>query len=187
MDGFQKWVNGKLVDERYREWASPQPPILRNDLNDFDFDEQDPWKPVLLAAFKGGRGNLLKFSTGSIGGANSIRKLMQDWKQERGNRPTQVPVVELGSTNYQHKVHFTVIHTPVFRIVDWCLWDGAMPTVQAAATVKMSPAEGASTGMNGAPKMALPDWTADGPEPTAGSRFSVELSDDIPFSPEWRG
>ena len=167
-DGWQKWEGGKIVDERFREWNSTQPPILRSDLGDLDeelwTEDKDPWSFTLRAAFQDARNNQLKFVTGSTGGLNAIRRLLRDWRQQRSDHPNAVPVVELGSDSYVHKVHRTEIITPKFTIVGWTTWDGDMPTV--SVTPKALPPGGI---------------TADDPRTTQGQSLSTMLNDSIPF------
>ena len=122
--GYQKWEDGKIVDERFSDWASGEKPILRNDLGDFpeNDDAKDPWSYVLRCAFRFMTGAQLKFVTSSTGGINAVRKLLRAWKEERDNYPGLVPVVELGTDFYVHKEHRTEIITPTFTIVDWVNW-----------------------------------------------------------------
>ena len=79
----------------------------------------------MLLAMKDEDDVQLKFSTGSVGGANAVRKVLREWKRLRDKHPGQVPVVSLGSDSYQHKVHRTEVQFPVFEIVDWDYWDEA--------------------------------------------------------------
>jgi hypothetical protein len=142
-DGWQRWEGGKIVEERFREWNSTQPPILRNDLGDFDEgawpEDKDPWTFALRTAFQDARGNLLKFVTSSTGGVNAIRKLLRDWRQDRGNHPGDVPIVALGSDSYHHRIHHTDIVTPKFTISGWGPWDGPMPTVPTVTPKALPP------------------------------------------------
>jgi hypothetical protein len=156
-DGYQKWIDGKIEDERWREWNSTTPPILRNDLGDLDqefwHDGKDPWSFTLRAAFKEARGGLLKFVTTSTGGINAIRRTMRTWRTERDNHPGLVPMVELGVQSYVHKIHRTEIITPTLTIIAWTSWDGE--------------------GVQATPPKALPKAE---PRTTA-----QELDDEIPF------
>jgi hypothetical protein len=131
--GYQKWEDGKIVDERFADWASGEKPVLRNDLGDHPKDEnaKDPWSYALRCAFRLMSGPQLKFVTGSTGGVNAIRKLLRTWKQERDNHPDLVPVIELGTESYVHKEHRTEIITPTFTIVDWAPWDREKPKAVA--------------------------------------------------------
>jgi hypothetical protein len=132
-DGFVRWENGRITDQRFREWVSNSQPIERDDLgdnNELDWpDGKDPWSFTLMVAFKDGRGIQLKFTTSSTGGCNAVRKVLRDWRAQRQQHEGEVPVVELGTDSYEHKVHRTTITVPTFTIVGWTTWDGEMPII----------------------------------------------------------
>ena len=158
-DGYVKWEDGKPVDWRLREWINRNHlPIFRDAIPDADKIGQsdDPWTYTLLLAMKDEDDVQLKFSTGSVGGANAVRKVLREWKRQRDKHPDQVPIVALSSGSYEHKVHRTEIAFPVFTIVDWDYWDEA--DRESAA--------------------ALPSWaTADDPR----TQIQDELEDEIPY------
>ena len=127
-DGFIKWEDGKPVDFRLRELNnSSQLPIFRDQLGDMDESEwpkgEDPWAFTMMIAMKDEDGILLTFSTGSVGGKNALRRVLQSWRLARHKHPGMVPVVELGVGSYEHKVHRTTVEFPIFTIVDWGSWD----------------------------------------------------------------
>jgi hypothetical protein len=132
-DGFKRWSDGKPTDSIMREWISTQPAVKREDLGDTDESQwengKDPWSYTLIAALKDAEGVLYKFSTGSTGGVNAIRKLMRTWRRDRDRHPGLVPVVALTSDSYEHKIHRTTVSIPVFEIVSWEPWqeDEASP------------------------------------------------------------
>ena len=95
-DGYCKWEDGKPIDWRLREWArSDQLPVFRDTLPDAHKIGQsdDPWTYTLLIALRDDDGVQLKFSTGSVGGANAVRKVLREWKRQRDKHPGQVPLV----------------------------------------------------------------------------------------------
>jgi hypothetical protein len=126
-DGYVKWDDGKPVDWRMREWISTQVPILREDLGENDEADwpngKDPWAFTLIAALKDAEGTFYKFSTGSAGGINAVKKLMRTWRRERDRYPGKVPVVALNTDSYVHKVHKNTVMIPVFDLVGWEPWD----------------------------------------------------------------
>ena len=127
-DGYVRWEDGKPVDWRLREWVrTDQLPIFRDTLPDADKigESDDPWSYCLLLAMKDEDGELVKFSTGSVGGTNAVRRVLRDWKRQRDKHPGKVPIVALSSGSYEHKVHRTEIAFPIFTIVDWDFWDEA--------------------------------------------------------------
>ena len=158
-DGYVKWEDGKPVDWRLREWINRNHlPVFRDTLPDAHKIGQsdDPWTYTLLIALRDDDGVQLKFSTGSVGGANAVRKALREWRRLRDKHPNKVPVVALGSGSYEHKVHRTEIAFPVFTIVDWDYWDEA----------------------DRASAAALPSWaTADDPR----TQIQDELEDEIPY------
>ena len=160
-DGYQKWIDGKMIDERWRSWVNEHP-IIRNDLGDFpeDAEFKDVWGFTLRAAFRHMTGARLKFVTTSTGGINAIRRVLRAWKAARDSYPDLVPVVTIGTESYVHKVHRTEIITPTFEIVDWAPWDSDKPKLKAV----------------------------EGPEPdqAEGQSIGGVLDDEIPFACEWR-
>ena len=158
-DGYVKWEDGKPVDWRLREWINRNHlPVFRDTLPDAHKIGQsdDPWTYTLLIALRDDDGVQLKFSTGSVGDANAVRKVLREWKRQRDKHPGQVPIVALSSGSYEHKVHRTEIAFPVFTIFDWDYWDEA----------------------DRASAAALPSWaTADDPR----TQIRDELEDEIPY------
>ena len=79
-DGYVRWEDGKPVDWRLREWVrTDQLPIFRDTLPDADKigESDDPWSYCLLLAMKDEDGELVKFSTGSVGGTNAVRRCFE--------------------------------------------------------------------------------------------------------------
>jgi hypothetical protein len=135
-EGFVKWEDGRPAEWQIRELANPtQKPISRDELGDLDkndwVDGKDPWSPIMMVAMRDESGTTLTFSSSTTGGRNAIR-MLRDWRLVRDRHPGRVPVVELDVDSYEHKTHRTTIEFPVFKIVDWALWDGA--AVAAPAT-----------------------------------------------------
>jgi hypothetical protein len=127
-EGFVKWEDGRPAEWQIRELANPtQTPISREDLGDLDkndwADGKDPWAPIMMVAMKDESGAVLTFSSSTTGGRNAIRKVLRDWRLARGKHPGRVPVVELDVDSYEHKTHRTTIEFPVFKIVDWALYN----------------------------------------------------------------
>ena len=126
-DGFVIWENSKPVEWRMREWIYPAMPIYRDTLGDLDEGEwpdgKDPWAFTMLLAMKDATGKLLKFTTGTAGGSNAVKRLLREWRKERDQHRGLVPVVALGCDSYEHKVHRTTIKVPTFEIVGWEPWD----------------------------------------------------------------
>jgi len=134
-DGFVKYEDRKPVDWRMREWISGAPPIDRNALGDLDDgdwpDGKDPWAPTMFLAMKDAEGKLFKFSTHSVGGANSVRRLLREWRRQRDRHLGLVPVIALGADSYVHRVHSNTVHVPTFAIVGWEPWDDdASPLIE---------------------------------------------------------
>jgi hypothetical protein len=131
-DGFVKWLDGKPVDTRMREWCRPdQPPINRNDLDYLDEaswpDGKDPWAFTMILAFKDANGEMFKFTTSTAGGSNAIKKMLRTWRSERDRYPGKVPVVAIGTDSYEHRIHRSRVKVPVFDLVGWEPWDEDVP------------------------------------------------------------
>jgi hypothetical protein len=91
-DGFIKWEDGKPVEWRIRELNNPsQLPVFRHTLGDKDesqwSDGKDPWSFTMVIAMKDQEGVALTFSTGSVGGKNALRKVLQSWRLARNKHP----------------------------------------------------------------------------------------------------
>ena len=65
-----------------------------------------------------------RFSTTSVGGRRAMATLMNTVGEQEEKDPTNiVPLVELGSEYYAHKVYGRV-YTPLFKIINWISLDG---------------------------------------------------------------
>jgi hypothetical protein len=138
-DCWTLWIGGRPADVRMREWVSTQPPIHRDQLGYTDesqwLDGKDPWAYTLVMALKDANDTLFKFSTGSVGGINAIKKVLRTWRRDRDQHPGLVPVVTLDSDSYVHKTHGSTIYFPVFEIVGWETWDGSAPAAPIQAPI----------------------------------------------------
>jgi hypothetical protein len=66
-----------------------------------------------------------RFSTTSVGGKRALTALMHQVADKSDSDPEAiVPLVELGSEYYAHKVYGRV-YTPVFKIIKWIGLDGS--------------------------------------------------------------
>ncbi len=76
-----------------------------------------------------------RFSTTSVGGKRALTSLMHQVADKSDSAPEEiVPLVELGSEYYAHKVYGRV-YTPVFKIIKWIGLDGnAADESQASAS-----------------------------------------------------
>jgi hypothetical protein len=75
---------------------------------------------VLAGAFADGSGEFV-FETNSLGGRNGVDQVIKQViiRAQQGHETFLYPVVELSSSSYTHKTHGRVIHTPVFKILEW--------------------------------------------------------------------
>ena len=126
--GFLKWKNGEPVDEAMVHIAQGKPIPQREDLDDQDtttweLDPNgaplDPWGNINTVPFKNPEtGQEFIFSTGAKGGINAVGKLSSAFGAQRHKHDGKLPIVEIGSGSYRHRVYGDVAY-PKFKIVGW--------------------------------------------------------------------
>ena len=126
--GYLRWQNGEVVDEAMMRLANGFKPASREDLGDTDpstweKDPQgnpiDPWSFTNTVPFKEPTaGAEYIFTTSSKGGIHAVGKLCKQFGEGRLENEDKLPIVEIGSNSYRHKIYGEVPF-PTFRIVDW--------------------------------------------------------------------
>src|SRR5262249_27020487 len=86
------------------------------------------------------------------------------------DRGGKVPVVEIESRTFEAEPHGNTIHVPVFRLVDWELWDGVPTPMAQPVAVPIAPPPKAVTARAVTAKPA-----------TRQPQSDVDLDDEIPF------
>lgn len=131
MVGWIKWVDNKPVEQIMGPVAEGFQPPRRNTLGDEDESEweidentsrpRDPWQfsnYIVLQAEDSDE--LFTFATSSRGGLGAIGELSKAYGKEMRSRPDEYPVIEIGTTSYQHRdKRIGRIYVPTFKIVDW--------------------------------------------------------------------
>ena len=138
--GFIAWGQGEVLAEKMYP--------INVDLDSVDLGPPPSgaargWENQLGMAVKCVQGSdeelNARFSTTSVGGKRALTALMHQVADKSDSAPEEiVPLVELGSEYYAHKVYGRV-YTPVFKIIKWIGLDGSagedvMP--EAASTVR---------------------------------------------------
>ena len=126
--GYIKWKNGEPINEITVRIADGGPVPQREDLDaqdasTWEMDSNgvaiDPWGIINTLPFKSAEtGEEYIFTTGSRGGIGAIGKLATAYGSHRQKHDGAMPVVQIGTSSYQHK-KFGEVHYPVFRIVSW--------------------------------------------------------------------
>src|SRR5262249_54798823 len=138
VERWVEYVAGKLVDEKvYRTAEGELAPTDREEFG-IDLDEhdwpivngkhKDPWSREVYLPMKGTDGEVVAFKATGKSAIAEIGELVGMYgSADRGGK---VPVVEIESRTFEAEPHGNTIHVPVFRLVDWELWDG-VPTPMA--------------------------------------------------------
>ena len=117
---WQKWFDQRIVDTIRREAGKPYP-LTAAQCESLGHDEGlGEWQEgrnLSLSDLDGSR--LFAFATSSDGGIQAVDNLVQQIKfMRRRGRPGALPVVELGSTDYPHKIYGKV-YKPVLTVRGW--------------------------------------------------------------------
>jgi hypothetical protein len=124
-----KFKDHKVVDRRQGKVADGYRPPDRDDLDDndqafwskgLDGKPQDPWSLQYLIPFENlETGELVIFTTSSVGGKIAVSELCAAWARRRKkNGGGGQPIVALSTTDMQTKAYGNVPR-PLFEIVNW--------------------------------------------------------------------
>ena len=126
--GFIKWKDGAPEAEVMVCIAEGKPIPQREDLGDDDRNEWetdpngtplDPWQMCNTLPMKDPEtGQEFVFTTGSRGGIGAIGKLATKYGRQRHKQAGKLPIIEIGSSSYPHKIYGEVLY-PTFKIVAW--------------------------------------------------------------------
>jgi hypothetical protein len=127
--GQVKWVD-KKVDQQLVGCVVDGfrvPP--RETLNDLDADTwplgpdgrpRDPWQQsVFLPLTSLDGSDVYMFTSASHGGRKAFYKLLQDFERRARFNPSRLPVIQLGSAEYNNRKFGNRIAEPTFDIVSW--------------------------------------------------------------------
>jgi hypothetical protein len=131
--GWNKFLDGKLVEQRTGKLADHFTPSSRNELGDTDQSQwelqpdgtrKDPWAfcsslPLVLIS----SGEAFVFTSYSRGGLRALGQLASAYGRRVGHAPRSLPVVELKPDHYKHKL-YGKIFVPLLHIVGWTDDDG---------------------------------------------------------------
>jgi hypothetical protein len=176
--GWIKWHDGEVVDHRLGYVSEGYVPPRRSELDDYESNNwenvngelRDPWKETNeLVMIAPETGKIYTFTTGARGGFSAIAELAAGYSDEL----PFYPLVELGSSSYQHKnKSFGRIHVPVFTVlknVDAEKYDNILAASRAGGS---APSSGA------APAVEQPKSIDDLPPPGVASDYTGHHPDD---------
>jgi hypothetical protein len=120
--GFIAWGQGEVLAEKMAPIHEPLPEV-----GPAPGGAQRGWEDQLGMAVKciegADEGLDARFSTTSVGGKRALISLMHAVADQEDRDPENiVPIVELGSEYYAHKVYGRV-YTPVFKVIKWVSLD----------------------------------------------------------------
>jgi len=132
MVGWIKWVDQRPAEQIMGTVVSGYQAPRRNELGDtnqseWEVDDQgrprDPWQFSNYIVMKtpgedASEEHLFTYATSSKGGLGAIGALCRDFGKEMRVRPTQFPIVRLGSDSYRHP-EYGRTYVPLIKIVRW--------------------------------------------------------------------
>jgi hypothetical protein len=122
-----KFVDGKVADRKLYRVARGEKPPDRDDLDDLDLigkktadnKSADPWVFQYLLPFENiETGEVLIFTTASIGGQQAVRELCDNFAKRIKNGQRGQPIIQLAVAEMPTK-NFGMVQRPNFEIVGW--------------------------------------------------------------------
>lgn len=117
--GWQKWVDGERVDQRFRIAGARLP--TREQLGDEDLidAEDDPWQLTrFLYLLDPKTATDYTFVTTSWGGHDAIRTLSRQIAIRRANGSGADAIIKLG-VGHKHSKNYGSIPAPKFEVIGW--------------------------------------------------------------------
>lgn len=128
LDGWIRWEEGKPVAHEMGRliegFHSPKREALGdNDKAMWEKDKngtlRDPWQPAnYLVMIDADTREIYTFASGSKGGRSALGELAIAYHKHAKMVPSEVPVIELGKSSYQHS-DFGKVYVPTFKVVAW--------------------------------------------------------------------
>ena len=138
--GWVKWVDSKPEEQIMGRVADGFKPPKRSELGDQDEEEwgtddqgrpRDPWQLTNYLILKDEDGDQLYTLAGSSKGMlGAIGKVSGEYGKRYRQKPDEIPIIELGTDKYKHKVH-SWVKVPVLKVVGW-VYRGAFDEALAA-------------------------------------------------------
>jgi hypothetical protein len=122
--GWIKLVNNEVV-KRIEGRLSQLPHRTALDEPEMFRQPGDPWKPSTAMIMRDDAGDLFHFSSLSWGGRWAVIDLLNKYNARARRAPRLFPMVLLASEKRKDPQRNTVYDVPIFRVVDWQLWDPA--------------------------------------------------------------
>jgi hypothetical protein len=130
--GFKKWEDNRLLDQRWGHVADRFIPPPEDELPDNEPHKQAdgsmrrPWQfaMVLPITLLNAGGQTYAFGVTSKGGIGAVSAISRAYGKRLQEGLPGLPIVELKSDKYWHRVHHNWVHYPVLLIVGWAGPDG---------------------------------------------------------------
>jgi len=124
--GWVKWQEGQPVAHIMGLVAEGFRPPPREELGDDNEDEwellndkpRDPWQTTNHLPMCNQKGEVFTFVSSSKGGLSEVGRLSELYSNRRRMKPDEIPVIELESRSYDHKLYGETL-APVFKVVGW--------------------------------------------------------------------
>ncbi|WP_161850223.1 hypothetical protein [Bradyrhizobium sp. CCBAU 051011] len=128
--GWVRWSNNKPAETIMTTVNSRQVPPRRHELGHDDEEaweaddrgqKKDPWQfTTYLPMIGASDGEIFTFSASSRGALDAVGKLSRTYAAHRRRAPSELPIVALGSSGYQHpRREYGFIKTPLFTVSGW--------------------------------------------------------------------
>lgn len=124
--GWVKWAESQPVAHIMGLVSEGFKPPPREELGDDNEDEwetlndkpMDPWQITNHLPMCNTKGEVFTFVTSSKGGLSEIGKLSGMYAERHRMKPNEIPVIELESRSYDHKLYGETL-APVFKVIGW--------------------------------------------------------------------
>lgn len=124
--GWVKWQEKQPVQYVMGLVGDGFKPPVREELGDLDEDQwetlndkpKDPWQMTNHLPMCDQKGQLFTFVSTSKGGLSEVGRIAILYANRRRMKPDEIPVIELHSDSYDHKIYGETM-TPVFKVIGW--------------------------------------------------------------------
>jgi hypothetical protein len=146
IDTWSKFIDGKLIERRVYRTADGEMAPEREELGDTEENawpldkagkkRKDPWSRMVYLPMKGADGEVVAFKATGGSAIGEIGELVGMYGS--ADRHGRLPVVVIETRNFESQ-HGNTIHVPVFRLVDWGLWDDQPTPMAKPVLVPIAP------------------------------------------------
>ena len=185
--GWVSWTEHKkqkneVVGEVMVQMTAPLP--VQTGLRDtgWEWKQQVAFQLKCMSGEDTGEQTLYK--TVSVGGMNAVSKLVDDIMKQLDKDPAHpVPVIELHTDHYQHKV-WGKTYVPVFKVVGWASMTDAPEVVEEKPAEPAKQAEAAAAASTGRRTRNVPETAPAAAQETVAARPVPEPAPAAPAAEE---